>query len=450
MFRIRSSTCSASSAPSSPTRASRRSSRRGLHEYLDRLQTKMNEVGTGISETFFAARGAPPSGRRPGDAPPPRRSPCERTRASARSHGHPRRALTIGPLPLRPARRALAAGRPAAARAALPHADPELLAEVAPKQHFINWQQDPHGNYLARLVFPEKTRELLDRSRSDGRDGGLQSVRLLPRAVGRDVSVRLRALAARRSSRRSSSGSPAGPRLRDYLDGDRSTPSPHDRFPRRAQPPAGAGHQLRHPPGARRADARGDADARTRFVPRLRLAAGADPAPSRAGGALRLRLPDSAHARREVARRSDRRRRPTSPTCTPGRRSTCPAPAGSGSTRPPVCSPAKATSRSPRRPSLPSAAPVTGAVGRVRGRVRPRDDACGGSTNRRASPSRTPRSNGGRSTRCGQRRRPRAARRRRAAHDGRRADVRVDRRHGRRRVEHRRARSAQARARRRS
>jgi len=32
----------------------------GLHEHLDRLQTKMNQVGNGIAETFFAARGAPP------------------------------------------------------------------------------------------------------------------------------------------------------------------------------------------------------------------------------------------------------------------------------------------------------------------------------------------------------------------------------------------------------
>lgn len=44
-----------------------------------------------------------------------------------------------------------------------PHARTPILSyslTTEPAKHFINWQQDPYGNYIGRFVFPEPTREL--------------------------------------------------------------------------------------------------------------------------------------------------------------------------------------------------------------------------------------------------------------------------------------------------
>ena len=45
-----------------------------------------------------------------------------------------------------------------------PHCRTRILSyslRITPEKHFINWQQDPQSNFLARLVFPESTRQFV-------------------------------------------------------------------------------------------------------------------------------------------------------------------------------------------------------------------------------------------------------------------------------------------------
>ena len=215
---------------------------------------------------------------------------------------------------------------------------------------------------------PGQVRRARHHRRTGRRPAGDQPVRLLRRAVRRALPVRVPAGPGRRPAALPGDGRRrprAGPRrVAGRAPGRRSRGPGHGRLPRRAQRGGARRRRLLAADGARRPHPRRDA-----HRPDRRPAATRPGCWSRRCGTTAW-LPASSPAtwssspptcRRWTGRRARRR---TSPTCTPGPRSTSPGPAGSGSTRRRPCSPGRGTSRSPpprtRRRARRSPGPPSG------------------------------------------------------------------------------------------
>jgi hypothetical protein len=172
---------------------------------------------------------------------------------------------------------------------------------ILPEKHFINWQQDPFGNYLARLVFPEKTTHfdievevIADMTVINPFDFFLEEYATeYPFEYDEQLAKELVPYCEL-----SESGPLLMPGWKTWIG-----PSAHAGFPGRTQPDGLEGAEVQHPHGTRRADLRGNAGTGLRFLPRQRLAAGADSASPGFCRALRVRLSGATHRRPEIARR---------------------------------------------------------------------------------------------------------------------------------------------------
>ena len=249
---------------------------------------------------------------------------------------------------------------------ALPHADQELLAQISAAAPFHQLAAEAAGRCrLARIVFPERTRGLKIEVGLTAELAVINPFDFFVDALGGGVSFGLFGRACRRADPLSRGRGLSGA----LLEGGSWPPS------RRAKRQtvqflvdlkcAGSTAEIRYVvrPETGVQEPEETLTLRSGLLQEYGLAVRANPAPPRHRGAFRIRLPDPAYRRHRPDRGAEGHAGPISPTCTPGSRPICRAPAGSGSTRPRAFSSARGISRSPPpRVSRLAAAPITGSA----------------------------------------------------------------------------------------
>ena len=220
-----------------------------------------------------------------------------------------------------------------------PHTRTPILSyslKVTPSNHFVNWQQDPQGNWLARFVFPEKATELKIEVDFTAQMTVINPFDFFvepyadsfPFAYTDDLKTELAPYLAT---------SEPGPLLSAYLAGIPREAREHGQFPGRSQRAIAEEDSLHYSHGAGHPDAGGNAGLGRGIVPRLRMAVDPDPAASRARRPFRLGLPHSIAPRHRSGRRPARGRKRFYRSARLGRGLSSGGRAGSGSTSPRAC-----------------------------------------------------------------------------------------------------------------